>query len=207
MVKINVNYSGFKAKTDPVNYYRFINSVLGDILANWQKTRYGKPSGMNPSVSKLTNLVKGKDSPLIDSGQLRMGQRVEQTEEGKFIIGIDKLYGKYVMEGGKFTAKRVFVIPCTREVKKLLKEYQKVKSVIEIMKQRYAKKKNSSIVRTKKGWFLVQGISNKNIDGKIWTPLFLFRKTITLPKRQILSFEKNDREYLNKAIGKYFESN
>lgn len=203
-VKITMDASALTKKVDQTHYYNYMNSVFLDISRNWQRTRYGNPSAYNPSVGGLTRLVKGKDSPLIDSGQLRMSQRVESNNQGKFIIGTDKAYGAMLMTGGTWTAKKVFVIPCTPEIKRMLKQYQKVKTVIAELRKKYNHAKNNSTVYSnKKGVFLVRKIGR---SGYNWTRLLLFRKTIKMPKREIFYMTPADIGSLNQAMKAYFES-
>ncbi len=201
--KFTVDYSGIQKKVDAEHYFKYVNSILKDVSANWQRTRYGVSSSFNQSVNGLTRLTKGKDNPMIDSGQLRMSQRVEEDGKGKFIIGTDKKYGAMLMTGGKWTAKKVFVIPCTLEVKRALKRLQKVKAVIEELRRKYTLEKNrSTIFSNKKGVFLVRKIGK---TGYNWTRLFLFRKTINMPKRNLLFFADPDKLYVNNAIKAYFD--
>jgi phage gpG-like protein len=205
MVKINIVHDGISGKVQPDHYYKFINALMLDRSNNWYQTRYGIVSGYNPSVSPLTKITKGKDSPLIDRGQLRMSQRVEDNGDGKFLIGTDKKYGAIVMKGGTFTAKKSFVIPCTKEAKSLLQRLQKIKAVVADLRTKYSYSKNkSNIFIGKKGVFLITGINSKNSQGKKWTTLYLFRKTIKLPKRNILFFSEQDKQFIKNGVKFYF---
>lgn len=202
--KFTVDYSGIQKKVDADHYFKYCNSILKDVSANWQRTRYGVSSSFNPSVNGLTMLSKGKDSPMLDSGQLRMSQRVEEDGKGKFIIGTDKKYGAMLMTGGKWTSKKgPFVIPCTPEVKRMQKRLYFVKAIIAELRQKYNYAKNkSSVFSNKKGVFLVKKIGK---TGTNWTRLLLFRRTITMPKRNLLFFTDPDKNYINNAIKAYFD--
>jgi len=203
VVKVTVNMGGIQKKVIADSYYKYCNALMLDVSRNWQRTRYGVPSAYNPSVNPLTQQVKGKDSPMLDRGQLRMSQRVETDNNGKFIIGTDKKYGAILMTGGVFTAKKVFVIPFTREAKNMLRRLQKIKAVMAELRQKYNYTKNKSTVfSNSKGVFLVRKVGK---DGQNWTRLFLFRKTIKMPKRQILFFSDIDKKYISNGIKAYLE--
>lgn len=203
---LNIDYSAFSKKTDTKHFKKYTNAMLLDISAKWQRERYGVASAYNPSVNAVTRLTKGKDSPLLDSGQLRMSQRVEENNKGNFVIGTDKVYGAMNMIGGKWTTrKHAFVIPLTPEAKRMQKRLYFVRLIMAELKQKYNYKLNKSTAfKNSKGIFIIKKVGK---TGTNWTRLFIFRKSITVPKRQIFYFSEVDKGYINAATKDYFESN
>lgn len=195
-----------KINTDTNAFNRFIQAISFDIMADIQ-SRFGKvgertsKGGTVKANSSATQNVKGKDTPLI--GRTGKGRRLSVAKKGTgtYIIGVTQSYMIKVLEGGIITAKgRGLIIPTNKEAGTLLRKYIVINGG-----------KGEGITRlildNEPNLFIPPGknvMLKKTSRGQL-KMMFAFKKSVTLPNRDILYFRNNNKMFIKNAIIDYMK--
>jgi len=193
-----------KINTSDTYFNNFIKALSFDIMADIQ-SRFGKvgvktaKGGTVKANSNLTRNVKGKNTPLV--GRTGKGRKLatNKVSTGHYIIGVTQSYMKQVLQGGMITAKgRGLIIPANKEAGALLRKYLVVNGG-----------KGSGLTRlildNEPKMFIRKNIMFKQMAKKL-VIMFIFKKSITLPDRDVLYFSSMNKKFIENGIKSYLKS-
>ena len=207
VIKDNVS----KINTNANHFDRFVNSIVNDVRSVIQR-RFGNLSAKTAKGESLkrnsivTQKAKGKNTPLV--GRTGKG-RVLVTKRktlANYRVGTTQKYMEKVLKGGTIIASgKGLIIPVNEKASQLLRKYTKFsnrgKGVTRLILDGERDSRGKRIYFIPKGKnVMLRKFRSKNRRPEL---MFIFKKTIELPNRDVMYLDNNNLKSIKQAIISY----